>query len=63
MNSKIYYPYYRKPTQSEIRFGEGVIHVIDIPLNECLRRNNSGKPKHWVEIDGLRYTLDSAYRY
>lgn len=47
--------YYRNPTQSEIKFGEGAIHYKSFEFKDCL--NSKGEIKKWVicPIDGLRY--------
>lgn len=47
--------YRRNPTQSEIRFGYGCQHFVDIPLSECL--NKSGKPKKRIQHNGKCWYL------
>ena len=47
--------YHRKPTKSEIKFGEGAIHYFDFDLNICVKPD--GYYKKWIvsPYDGLRY--------
>lgn len=47
--------YHRKPTASEIKFGEGAIHYKDFNLDVCMKDN--GDYKEWLvcPIDKLRY--------
>ena len=49
------YTYHREPTQSEIKFGYGATHYLDIPGSVCLKKD--GLPKKWLinPMDGLRY--------
>lgn len=51
----VVYTYHREPTQSEIAFGYGATHYLDIPGSVCLKKN--GRPKKWLinPTDGLRY--------
>lgn len=46
---------HRKPTQSEIKFGEGATHYKDFPVE--LWKDKNGLPKTWIKCpyDGLRY--------
>ena len=45
---------HRKPTDSEIRFGEGATHYRSFRKEEW--EHTSGKPKLWIKADdGLRY--------
>ena len=48
--------YYRKPTQWEIKFGEGATHYKDFETVFCWN-DNKDMPKRWLicPIDGLRY--------
>lgn len=52
--------YYRKPTPGEIRFGEGALHYLGIPLAECVKPN--GDVKRWVKISGIRYYCVGWYK-
>lgn len=46
--------YWRHPTKFEIKFGEGAIHYIDVPIEKV--RKPDGKLKKWFYgEDGLRY--------
>ncbi len=46
--------YHRKPTRSEIKFGEGSTHYLEV--NENIVRKKDGNLKKWfVHTDGLRY--------
>lgn len=47
--------YHRKPTASEIKFGEGATHYKDFNLDACMKDN--GDYKEWLicPIDKLRY--------
>lgn len=47
--------YHRKPTNSEIKFGEGATHYKTFNADICF--NRSGNLKKWLvcPIDGLRY--------
>ncbi len=46
--------YWRNPTKSEIKFGEGAIHHRTFNLSEVLK--NDGSIKKWlIADDGLRY--------
>lgn len=51
----VVYTYHREPTQSEIAFGYGATHYLDIPGSICLKKD--GLPKKWLinPVDGLRY--------
>lgn len=51
----VVYTYHREPTQSEIAFGYGATHYLDIPGSVCLKKN--GRPKKWLinPTEGLRY--------
>ena len=51
----VVYTYHREPTQSEIAFGYGATHYLDIPGSICLKKD--GLPKKWLinPMDGLRY--------
>ena len=46
---------YRKPTQSEVKFGEGATHYKTFPV--ALWKNKQGMPKCWIVCpdDKLRY--------
>ena len=45
--------YHRNPTRSEIAFGYGAIHYIEVEVKSVM---NNGKLKQWfVAGDGLRY--------
>lgn len=45
--------YHREPTKSEIKFGEGATHWLDIPESVCRKQN--GDLKQWVMYQGERY--------
>lgn len=51
----VVYTYHREPTQSEIAFGYGATHYLDISGSVCLKKD--GLPKKWLinPTDGLRY--------
>lgn len=51
----VMYTYHREPTRSEIAFGYGATHYLDIPGSICLKKD--GLPKKWLinPVDGLRY--------
>jgi len=48
--------YHRKPTKSEIKFGEGTTHYKDFETVFCWN-DKTDSPKRWLicPIDGLRY--------
>ena len=48
--------YHRKPTQSEIKFGEGATHYKDFETCFCWN-DKTDMPKRWLvcPYDGLRY--------
>ena len=48
--------YHRKPTQGEIKFGEGATHYKDFETCFCWN-DKTDMPKRWLicPIDGLRY--------
>ena len=48
-----YITYWRNPTPAEIKFGEGAIHYLSVPMTEV--RKPDGKLKKWFVKDGLRY--------
>lgn len=46
--------YWRNPTPYEIKFGEGAIHWLEVPVR--LVRKKDGSLKKWfIGKDGLRY--------
>ena len=46
--------YWRNPTPSEIKFGEGAIHWLTVDINKV--RKPDGSLKKWfIHTDGLRY--------
>ena len=47
--------YHRKPTPSEIRFGEGVTHYRTFELNDCCHKGTRILKAWFVANDGLRY--------
>ena len=48
--------YHRKPTEYEIKFGEGATHYKDFETCFCWN-DKTDMPKRWLvcPIDGLRY--------
>jgi hypothetical protein len=52
--------YYRHPNAAEIKFGEGALHYLDIPVSECTRID--GTVKSWVTICGMRYWCIGWYK-
>ena len=49
------YIYWRKATESEIRFGYGSAHYQTFQASECCRKD--GKPKKWFKHEGTRFNL------
>lgn len=52
--------YYRQPTPFEIKFGEGALHYLDIPIDKCTHKD--GRVKRWVKISGIRYYCVGWYK-
>ena len=48
--------YSRKPTQSEIKFGEGATHYKDFEPIDYLNKNGEIKKRIKCKLDGLIYT-------
>jgi len=48
--------YSRKPTQSEIKFGEGATHYKDFEATDYLKKDGSIKKRLKCKFDGLIYT-------
>ena len=48
--------YHRKPTASEIRFGEGATHYATFDADDCCYPGTR-VPKNRIKRDGLIYTL------
>jgi len=52
------YTYHRRPTEFEIKFGEGATHYADFSEKVCKKKKN-GELKKWLisPYDKLRYYL------
>jgi hypothetical protein len=48
--------YWRHPTPSEIKFGEGAIHYLSVDISRVLKPDGNLK-KWFIHTDGLRYNL------
>ena len=48
--------YWRHPTTSEIKFGEGAIHYLSVDISRVLKPDGNLK-KWFIHTDGLRYNL------
>ena len=46
--------YWRKPTESEIKFGEGAFHYLTVEKSLVLKKDGNYK-KWFIHTDGLRY--------
>ena len=46
--------YWRHPTPFEIKFGEGAIHWLEVPI-ELVRKTDGTLKKWFIGKDGLRY--------
>ena len=47
--------YHRKPTASDIRFGNGATHYRDFTVVECCKPGTRTLKRWFVADDGLRY--------
>ena len=57
IDGKNYYTYHRKPTKSEIAFGYGAVHYLDITPERVVKKRVGPLVvlKKWTIVDGLRY--------
>lgn len=54
MNKNKKIKYWRQPTKSEIKFGEGAIHWLEIDA-ETVTKSDGSLKKWFIHTDGLRY--------
>jgi len=50
-------PYFRNPTEEEIKFGYGAIHYRDFYLKKCFNSDGFLRSSIIAKNDGLKYKL------